>query len=733
MPKPTIGQSTWGQTLNDHLDSMAADTAALSAVIMAPAPSGASDTATLQALLDGLPANGTLRLRKGETYLANLSVPAGRTLDGDGATVKPATNATPYIVTSGGAGARVRNIRFDFTADDGLAGGDSAVLIGHAQVEVRGCTFLGNGYRYGILVQHATGGSCDEAVIRENAFDTTSYGVLKQGGNGTTFHRGDISNNRFTTIMRGDAIELNIGADVGFRVCDNIIDGVTANGVTNAGFGIGIAGGSYGGAESTLSRDFTVSGNQVSNVEAQAIHIEACARGQVAHNVAWQESTLVGTGTGVAVYGCTDTTVEGNHVRDFSFGIRDDLGSSAGSFVASTNNTVTRSNRVEGCTTGIYSGVAGENKRADVVGNLVESCTTGIKHEGAAAVYLLDNRVVETTTPFYIDMAPGSKAAVAAAYTRLLHVDGNRTYFKGLPQAKSNNIVSTSGASVFEGDNTFTLGSAPTDKRDYHTPGDIILDGTTPYVCTAAGWTKATAASHFVTATVGNDYLVDVTGDPSAVFKVGQRVTVAGAGAGGSTLTGTIRQMYVGGGSEYRIQLDTTVGTTVGSTTINLEQTSSLSAIGGLSRQTVPAGAMVAVSGSAASFGTVGGGRWSAVLYDSTLDESAAAAFEVPEGWTTVNIHIDWVNAGAGAGDVVWAYVLDSAPTGNTVAATGTTADTTAAAGAQDILQRATLASGASVTPGRLTQVRILRRGSNGSDTLANDAGLLRVVIEKAS
>lgn len=144
----------------------------------------------------------------------------------------------------------------------------------------------------------------------------------------------------------------------------------------------------------------------------------------------------------------------------------------------------------------------------------------------------------------------------------------------------------------------------------------------------------------------------------------------------------------------------------------------------------LPAAVMTAVSGSP-TLGTVGGGRRQAWLLDAAGTEilGAQAYFNATLA-TRVRVKLVWTNVGAGAGNVVFAIGYLNAADGVTVnVADSGAGNFTVAAPAQDIVKETTLAADFPVAANSTLFVRISRVGGDASDTLANDCGVLALVL----
>jgi hypothetical protein len=612
LPTPGSDSGTWGDILNDFLlqahntdgslqdsiitDSKISSSAAIAKAKLATAVQtslSAADNAVPKtaapyyvkssgAVLDGTTndataiqaalSSGAAVVSLGASGVALLStqitIPAGVSLVTSGATIK--LSAQGGIKTSG-TNTIIQGIAFDFSGDSGLLGGESAIRIAHAFTTVRQCSFTGNGFRYGIAIHSdTTNGSCDDCLIEENQMTSTGYGILKDGTNGTTASRLQIVRNHIKSVQRGDGIELNLGTDKGIVVEDNIVDGVTANGVSQAGIGIGIAGGAtYGLAETNYSTNFRVTGNHVSNCELDLIHVEMGSHFVLEENLVFQTGANVGTQVGIVTYGCVNGTIRNNRVRDLAQGIRDDVGFLS-VYIASTDKTLISRNRIRDCTTyGIYTGVAGEGKSAIVEDNLVDNSAVGFFHSGCAQISFKRNTTTDCPISFHIDMAPASKAAIAAVYTNLLHVENNTALILGLPAPQSVALTNITASLITGGRNNFAIGTPTTDDRDYHIPGEVVFDHTSAAtkLCTTAGWLQGDALSYTFQAVSGNAFVtVTGPGNPSGAFKVGQRVSLAGAGPSGAALVTTIRRLYSSSG--FQMMISDTVSTSISSDTV---------------------------------------------------------------------------------------------------------------------------------------------------------------------
>lgn len=148
----------------------------------------------------------------------------------------------------------------------------------------------------------------------------------------------------------------------------------------------------------------------------------------------------------------------------------------------------------------------------------------------------------------------------------------------------------------------------------------------------------------------------------------------------------------------------------------------------------LPATSFFAIVG-APALGIVGGGRRVAMLFDSASTETIDCPCSVPVGWTSFDVEIYWINAGAGAGNVVWRVQGFEAAEGTSINAVDTEnlTDFTDTAGAQDVLVRTPCGSWSALAAGNYISVRAARFGAAAGDTLGNDAGLLGVKLTKSN
>lgn len=155
---------------------------------------------------------------------------------------------------------------------------------------------------------------------------------------------------------------------------------------------------------------------------------------------------------------------------------------------------------------------------------------------------------------------------------------------------------------------------------------------------------------------------------------------------------------------------------------------------GAVTQLVVPASAFAAVVG-APALGPVAS-PWAAVMLMAPGVDEVVQAFAgfVPGDWATADVDLWWTNAGAGAGNVRWVYNPASYIEGDNLTGSAGGISQVVGAPAQNVIEITRMTTGASVSPASLLSANIRRSGSSlGVDTLANDAGIIAVVFNKAS
>jgi hypothetical protein len=149
-------------------------------------------------------------------------------------------------------------------------------------------------------------------------------------------------------------------------------------------------------------------------------------------------------------------------------------------------------------------------------------------------------------------------------------------------------------------------------------------------------------------------------------------------------------------------------------------------------RETIGAGHMEPLRGAPSLSNPTG--TWVMWLLDAATVEGVGSAVGIPPGWQTVDVDLWWVNAGTGSGNVTFLLMRQNAVEGLSLGTDAAAAAVTATAAGQNIVQRTTLETGLAVgDTSRLLSLGVERRAAAASDTLANDVGVLALVLKKVS
>ena len=145
-----------------------------------------------------------------------------------------------------------------------------------------------------------------------------------------------------------------------------------------------------------------------------------------------------------------------------------------------------------------------------------------------------------------------------------------------------------------------------------------------------------------------------------------------------------------------------------------------------------------AYAGGAATSGSVGGGRWSAALMaDSGTEDYIRAGFQIPDGWSSVDVKMIYTTAvtGTGGTDTRWWTYVSVAELGETLAANRTqsfqtyTADTTV-----NLPVEVDVFTGVAVAPRELVSVTVGRNSNRAEDTFGGGSvGVLVLSIERVA
>lgn len=140
----------------------------------------------------------------------------------------------------------------------------------------------------------------------------------------------------------------------------------------------------------------------------------------------------------------------------------------------------------------------------------------------------------------------------------------------------------------------------------------------------------------------------------------------------------------------------------------------------------------------AATSGSIGGGRWSAALMsDSGTEDYVRAGFQIPDGWSAVNVKMIYATSVVGNTGTdlrFWTYV-SVAELGETLSANREqgfktyTADTTA-----NLPAEVTVFSDVAVAARELLSVTIGRNSNRAEDTFESGTiGVVAIAIERAA
>lgn len=118
--------------------------------------------------------------------------------------------------------------------------------------------------------------------------------------------------------------------------------------------------------------------------------------------------------------------------------------------------------------------------------------------------------------------------------------------------------------------------------------------------------------------------------------------------------------------------------------------------------------------------------------FDAAADELAAGMLAVPKDWHKASVTYQWVNSGAGAGDVRWEFQGDYFEEGEDWdVADSQSSSVTETAGTLNVVVASTMAASFTLVPGTIFRYRVKRAGTAGGDTLANDAGFAGAVLTR--
>ena len=258
---------------------------------------------------------------------------------------------------------------------------------------------IGNGY-----IDNLYGGydHVNDCIIYNNKFSNFSYTIFKNASNidgeQVPCNNFKCCYNTITDVINGDAIEMNIGRDEGYYIYNNIIRNVDANGVANAGIGIGIAGGMYEDAaaknSSRLTRKCYIYKNTIDNCNLSGVHFEACCDIEIHDNKISNSSPI-----GIEVYGSYNCKMYMNEIINCSIGILDSCGVYNGKYIigSSTDNVINNNIITSSAEIGAFCVIIGEGCTSSVTNNTISDCGTGIKYQETPNPNINGNNITNCT------------------------------------------------------------------------------------------------------------------------------------------------------------------------------------------------------------------------------------------------------------------------------------------------------------------------------------------------
>lgn len=125
---------------------------------------------------------------------------------------------------------------------------------------------------------------------------------------------------------------------------------------------------------------------------------------------------------------------------------------------------------------------------------------------------------------------------------------------------------------------------------------------------------------------------------------------------------------------------------------------------------------------------------WPAYAFDAATLEAISVTFLPPTAWATYKASLYWTNMAGGAGNVVWridASTRSNAQDLSSGAITGT--QLAVSAPVSPVLKISEIQTGIAVNRANINKVRVVRVATDGGDTLANDAGVIGVLLQKVT
>lgn len=373
-----------------------------------PAGDGSTDdtTAVSNALNSGAK---EVLVTPGTFKISDVDLPAGVTLRGAGGKIKFTLGSTASGIDCASE-SKIVDVVFDVGGSDSL-GTSAAIDIEGTDVQIVGCHFEGetgagsSNNKVNYTIRFSNTADCSRALIAHNTFKNTFFGIIRQLGTTGLASHSRIIGNTFSGVDKGDAIEINIGKDVGFVILGNTIDDVSADGVSNAGIAIGIAGdATSGNGEDDEARRFIIANNYVNN-SIMGIHVEGCNNFLIQGNAVSNVTGGTGSEGGIQCWGCSEFTIQGNHTfgNDIA-GIKVAAESTDDSFsVAISGNTCVDDPR------GIHVVSDETGETVSITGNtIINASVGGIVGTGTADWAISGNVTQGCGTAYILNMSSAS-------------------------------------------------------------------------------------------------------------------------------------------------------------------------------------------------------------------------------------------------------------------------------------------------------------------------------------
>jgi hypothetical protein len=127
--------------------------------------------------------------------------------------------------------------------------------------------------------------------------------------------------------------------------------------------------------------------------------------------------------------------------------------------------------------------------------------------------------------------------------------------------------------------------------------------------------------------------------------------------------------------------------------------------------------------------------RYPTLGYDSTSGEGATCMVMFPSSWISAKVTLYWANLGTGTGGVTWQLATQPVLPGQDLVPAASEISTlqAATAGTQNRVVDTVIAVPLSIDSNALYEIRVNRIPTDAGDTLANDAGLVGILLERTA